>query len=149
MLIYQNGKFSAYGFSFALPDGFILNTEPDVCYTHGFGAWTPEGDCYVEWEIEHGCTGTYNELRELFNAGSGMYRINDISPIFVNGLSGHHVMYSDKTGQRYEIRLSSGNGNELSFRVKAEDTDILTAINSHAIQAAIQRIWPWEHEDDI
>ena len=149
MLVYQNGRFSAYGFSFTLPDGFILNTEPDVCYTHGLGAWTPDGNCYAEWEIEQDCTGTLNELRELFNSGSGMFRINDISPIIINGLPGHHVAYSDRRGQRYEIRLSSGNGNELSFRVKAEDTDILTAINSPAIQAAIQRIWPWEHEDDI
>ena len=148
MLVYQNGRFSAYGFSFALPDGFILNTEPDVCYTHGFGAWTPDGDCYVEWEIEQGCHGTYEELRELFIKGSGMFQINDINPIIINGLPGHHVLYSDRSGQRYEIRLSSGDGNELSFRVKAEATDILTAINSSAIQAVIQRIWPWDHEDN-
>ena len=149
MLVYQDGRFSAFGFSFALPDGFILNTEPDVCYTHGFGAWTPDGDCYVEWEIEQGCTGTLNELRELFNPGSGMFRINDIGPIIINGLPGHHVIYSDKSGQRYEIRLSSGDGNELSFRVKASDTDILTAIQTPAVQAAIKGIWPWGHEDDI
>ena len=148
MLVYQNGRFSAFGFSFALPDGFILNTEPDVCYTHGLGAWTPEGDCYVEWEIEQGCTGTLNELRELFAPGSGMFRITDISPIIINGLPGHHVAYSYKGGQRYEIRLSTGDGNEFSFRVESQCTDVLTTINSPAIQAAIQRIWPWEHEDN-
>ena len=82
-------------------------------------------------------------MRELFIDGSGMFPINDISPIIINGLPGHHVLYTDKTGQRYEIRLSNSDGDELSFRVKAEDTDILTAINSPAIRAAIQRIWPW------
>ena len=150
MLHYENGRFCACGFAFELPDGFLMNTEPDECFPRGFGAWAPgEEEIYVEWQIEIGCHGTYEELRELFIDGSGMYRINDISPIIINGLPGHHVLYTDKTGQRYEIRLSSGDGNELSFRVKAEDTDILTAINSPAIQAAIQRIWPWEHEDDI
>ena len=150
MLLYENGRFCACGFAFELPDGFLLNTEPMECFPRGFGAWAPgEEEIYVEWQIEMGCLGTYEELRELFIEGSGMFPINDISPIIINGLPGHHVLYTDKTGQRYEIRLSSGDGNELSFRVKAEDTDILTAINSPAIQAAIQRIWPWEHEDDI
>lgn len=148
MLVYQNGRFSAYGFSFALPDGFILNTEPDVCYTHGFGAWTPDGGCYVEWEIEHGCTGTLNELQQFFTPGSGMLRITDISPIMVNGFPGHHVAYSYKGGQRYEIRLSSGNGNELSFRVESQDTDILTVINTPAVQTAIKGIWPRKHESN-
>ena len=148
-LLYEKGKFCACGFAFEVPDGFLIITEPEECCPGGFGAWVP-GDkkIYVEWEIEKGCNGTYEELRELFIEGSGMFPINDISPIIINGLPGHHVLYTDKTGQRYEIRLSSGDGNELSFRVKAEDTDILTAINSPAIQAAIQRIWPWEHEDN-
>ena len=147
MLLYENGRFCACGFAFELPDGFLMNTEPDECFPRGFGAWASgEEEIYVEWQIEMGCHGTYEELRELFIDGSGMFPINDISPIIINGLPGHHVLYTDKTGQRYEIRLSSGDGNELSFRVKAEDTDILTAINSPAIPAAIQRIWPWEHE---
>lgn len=145
MLVYQKGRFSAYGFAFALPDGFILNTEPDVCYTHGFGAWTPNGECYVEWEIETCCNGTLNELRELFFSGSGMFPITDINPIIINGLPGHHVAYSYKGGQKYEIRLTSGDGNELSFRVEPQDTDVLTAINTPSVQAAIQRINPWEH----
>lgn len=147
MLLYENGKFCACGFAFELPDGFLMNTEPMECFPRGFGARAPgDEEIYVEWQIEMCCHGTYEELRELFIDGSGMFRINDISPIFINGLAGHHVMYSDRTGQRYEIRLSSGDGNELSFRVKAEDTDILTAIDSPAIQAAIQKIWPWEHK---
>lgn len=147
MLAYEKGRFCACGFAFELPDGFLLNTEPMECFPRGFGAWAPGNEeIYVEWQIEMGCNGTYEELRELFMDGSGMFRINDISPIIVNGLPGHHVIYSDRSGQRYEIRLSSGEGNELSFRVKAEGTDILTAINSPAIQAAIQRICPWGQE---
>lgn len=149
MLLYENGKFCACGFAFALPDGFLMNTEPMECFPRGFGAWAPdEEEIYVEWQIEMCCHGTYEELRELFFEGSGMFPIGDINPIFINGLSGHHVMYSDKTGQRYELRLSSGDGDELSFRVVAGDTDILTAVNSPAIQAAIKGIYPWEYEGE-
>ena len=149
MLLYKNGRFCACGFACEVPDGFLINTEPMECFPHGLGAWASgEEEIYVEWEIEIGCNGTYEELRELFIDGSGMFPINDISPIIINGFPGHHVLYTDKNGQRYEIRLSSGDSNELSFRVKAGDTDILTAINSLAIQAAIQRIWPWEHENN-
>ena len=150
MLLYENGKFCACGFAFELPSGFLMNTEPSECFPRGFGAWAPGGnEIYVEWQIETGCRGTYEELCELFIDGSGMFPINYISPIMINGLPGHHVIYSDRNGQRYEIRLSSGGNNELSFRVKAEDTDILTAINTPAVQSAIQKIWPWKCEDTI
>ena len=146
MLVCYDGKFCAGGFAFSLPDGFALVTEPEECLPCGFGAWTPDGRCYVEWEIEVGCRGTLNELQGLFTAGSGMFPLFDISPILINGLPGHHVAYSYKGGQRYEIRLSSPGGSELSFRVESHDTDVITAINTEHVQAAIQRIWPWELE---
>lgn len=150
MLVYEDGKFCACGFAFALPNGFILNTEPMMCFPCGFGAWAPEDDgIYIEWEIETGCKGTYNELRELFNEGSGMYRITDISPIFINQLSGHHVAYSDKHGQKYEIRLCSGGGQELSVRVSSENLDIATALEKPSVQSAISSIWPWEPKEVI
>lgn len=146
MLTYNDGKFCAYGFAFIVPDGYIINTEPEECFPCGFGAWTPDGKCYVEWEIENGCKGTFNELQELFISGSGMFPITDISPIIVNGLPGHHVAYSYKGGQRYEIRLASGDGNELSFRVESKETDVLTAIGSQPVQTAIKGIWTQGNE---
>lgn len=143
MLIFNNGRFCSCGFAFTVPNGFAINTEPLECFPCGFGAWTPNAESYVEWEIESGCKGTLNELRELFGNHAGMYPITDISPIIINDLPGHHVAYSYKLGQRYEIRLSSGEGNELSFRVESQEVDILTAIQSPAVQEAIKQIWPW------
>lgn len=142
MLLYNEGKFCACGFAFAVPNGFFINTEPLECFPCGFGAWDPKANCYVEWEIESNCKGTLDELRELFAPGSGMFLISHISPIIINGLPGHHVSYSYKGGQRYEIRLSSGDGDELSFRVESRETDIVTAIHSQSIQEAIREIWP-------
>lgn len=146
MLVYYDGRFCAGGFAFSLPDGFALVTEPEECLPCGFGAWPPDCSCYIEWEVESDCRGTLDELRELFSPGSGMFPITDISPIIINGLPGHHVAYSYKGGQRYEIRLSSGSGDELSFRVKSQETDILSAIQSEPVQAAIKNIRPWPEE---
>lgn len=140
MLIYCDGKFCSSGFAFAVPDGYRINTEPNECFTCGFGAWTPDGECYVEWEIESGCKGTFAELQELFRPGLGMFPITSISPIMINGLQGHHVAYSYKRGQRYEIWLLAEGNCELSFRVEALNSDVLTAINKPAIQDAIKKI---------
>lgn len=142
MLIYYDGKFCSSGFAFAVPNGYMINTEPDEGFPCGFGAWTPDGECYVEWEIESGCKGTLAELQELFSPGLGMFPITSISPILINGLQGHHVAYSYKRGQRYEIRLLAEGGCEISFRVEPLNSDVLTAIKKPAIQAAIKEIWP-------
>ena len=32
MLIYKQGRFWAEGISFQIPDGFYLDTSPDLCY---------------------------------------------------------------------------------------------------------------------
>ena len=148
MLIYDNGKFCVHGFAFEVPNGYAINTEPMECLPDGFGAWAAGGEeIYIEWEIETGCNGTYNELAALFIPGSGMFPITGINPIIINGLPGHHVVYSYKGGQRYEIRLSSGEGRELSFRVSSEDVDILTAVNVPSVQTAIKGIWPWKPKE--
>ena len=145
MLTFQNGGFTACGFAFTVPDGFRINTEPDIGLPDGFGTWSPDGNCYVEWEIEDGCNGTYEELKELFVLGPHSLPLLDISPVIVNGLPGHHVAYSCKRGQCYELRLSAGSSAELSFRVESNTADILTAIRTPAIRDAINRIHPTEN----
>ena len=142
MLQYKDGRFSAQGVSFSIPNGFFLETEPEFCYEYGFGAWTPDKQYYMEWQIETGCTGTENELRQLFETGSETKPLSEIQPVTVNGLAGHYTAYQNKNGQFFELRLSAHGGTEIALTVKSAGGDILAAMHTPSIKAAMDGIRP-------
>ncbi len=127
MLRYENGRFHALGVSFRLPEGFLLETEPEFCQEYGLGAWTPDRRYYVEWQIERDCRGTRYELEELFAPDSGIHSLGNIESVLVNGMKGHHVKYRSKDGERWEFRLTVGGGIEAVVTVRPAEGGVGTA----------------------
>ncbi len=117
MLLYKDEKFHAHGVAFAIPDGFLVEPAPDAIPQNGFVAYTPDQRYMVEWDVEQGCHGTKEELEELFLPGSAFLPLGPITPLTVNGLTGHQVMCRSNTDQRWEMRFDAGEGVELSVCV--------------------------------
>ena len=106
MLRFQNGRFYTHGVSFTMPDGFLMETEPEYVHQYGISAWSPDESCYVEWDVEEDCTGTESELQALFVEISPIQQLSEIQPVTVNGLSGHQVIYQSAGIYFLEVRLS-------------------------------------------
>ena len=53
MLRFQNGRFYTHGVSFTMPDGFLMETEPEFVHQYGISAWSPDESCYVEWDFHY------------------------------------------------------------------------------------------------
>ena len=119
MLLYKDGKFHTHGIWFAIPDGFLVEPAPDAIPQNGFVAYTPDQRYMVEWDVEQGCHGTKEELEELFLPGSAFLPLGPITPLTVNGLTGHQVMCRSNTDQRWEMRFDAGEDAELSVCIYA------------------------------
>ena len=117
MLLYKDGKFHTHGIWFTIPDGFLVDPAPDAIPQNGFVAYTPDQRYMVEWDVEQGCHGTKEELEELFLPGSAFLPLGPITPLTVNGLTGHQVMCRSNTDHRWEMRFDAGEGAELSVCV--------------------------------
>lgn len=117
MLLFKGGKFHTQDFVFAIPDGFLIDPAPAAIPENGLIAYTPDERYIVEWDVERNCHGTKEELEELFFEGSPFVSLCPITPISVNGLSGHQVMCRSNDGQRWEMRFAAGEGVELSVCV--------------------------------
>ncbi len=117
MLLYKDGKFHTNGIWFTIPDGFLVEPAPDAIPQSGFVAYTPDQRYMVEWDVEQGCHGTKEELEELFLPGGAFLPLGPITPLAVNGLTGHQVMCRSNTDQRWEMRFDAGEGVELSVCV--------------------------------
>ena len=117
MLLFKGGKFHTHGIAFKIPDGFLIDPAPAAIPQNGLIAYTPDERYIVEWDVEEGCHGTKEELEELFFEGSPFIPLCPITPISVNGLSGHQVMCRSNSDQRWEMRFAAGEGAELSVCV--------------------------------
>lgn len=140
MLHYLNGRFCADSFSFILPDGFYLETVPELCYEEGFGAWTPDKQNYIEWQIEVDCGGTKEELSKLFVPGTGMHLLEDIKEVEVNGVRGHMAFYRMRTDQVMEMRLGHPRGAQLCLLIRSGGKDIHALLETKDIKNVITGI---------
>lgn len=117
MLLYKGGKFHTQGIVFTIPDGFLIDPAPAAIPENGLIAYTPDQRYIVEWDVEGNCHGTQAELEELFFEGSPFVPLCPLTPISVNGLSGHQVMCRSSDDQRWEMRFAASAGVELSICV--------------------------------
>ena len=85
MLMYKQGRFWAEGGSFQTPDGFFLETDPNINYEKGVSAWNSAQSCLSMWVISENEAGTREGLEEQ---SRNFKPLSEITPITLNGLSG-------------------------------------------------------------
>ena len=51
MMLYKQGRFWVEGASFQIPEGFYIETDPDVNYERGLAAWDPTRTHLSLWAI--------------------------------------------------------------------------------------------------
>ena len=51
MMLYKQGRFWVEGASFQIPEGFYIETDPDVNYERGLAAWDPTRAHLYLWAI--------------------------------------------------------------------------------------------------
>lgn len=137
MLQWKDGRFHALGISFAIPDGFFLESEQETTHENGLSAWTPDMRCRVDWRIDEYDVSPYDGLNRLFSPNSGLNPQGGIERISVNGLSGFSALYETETAQFLEARLEAGEGGQLIVIIQDHKKDIVSLIRSKEIQAVL------------
>ena len=62
MLMYKQGRLWTEGASICIPDGFFLETDPDINYERGLSAWNSTQSCLYMWVISENEVGTREGL---------------------------------------------------------------------------------------
>ena len=118
MILFQNGRFYRDKVSFLVPDGFYFEEDREINEEHGFCVWSPEKDFLCSWNFYEGCMGSRAELENWLSPECGFTPLSPITPIQINGLPGHFLLYKNQRDQYYEARFDLGKGEELSFLVE-------------------------------
>lgn len=143
MLFYKDGRFHAYGVSFQIPDGFYLETCPDEQYDNGFMLYPPDRSFWVQLMVCGDCMDTQKEFEYTFSDIMSLRSQEGITPVCLDGLSGHQAIYTIWGRPYYEIRLNLPWGKELYNFVLVITTtkiSILAAIEHPGVVALIDSI---------
>lgn len=142
MVRFQNGRFYTHGVSFAIPEGYFLETEPEFVHEYGLGAWTPDKTCFVEWDVEENCLGTKRELSDLFQESSGVRKMSEIQSVSINGLLGHQADYQREQKYFFELRLSLKENSEFVFLASGTKENMLSWKKSSDLAQVLNNINP-------
>lgn len=135
MLHYQNGRFDMGKASFILPDGFYVESDIDLTEGSGFCAWDPERKYLFRWRCFRDCEGPAEELKKWFLPDVGLIPLSEITPVAVNGLTGHGVLYHSRVSEYCEARFDLGEGEQLVLMVESRVEKAKDILSSDAFQA--------------
>ena len=91
MLLYKNGRFHTGKASFALPDGFYLESDIELTEGSALCAWDPERKYLFRWQHFRDGEGSARELQKWFLPDSGLTPLSEVVPVSIYGLSLIHI----------------------------------------------------------
>ena len=123
MFHYLNHRFHWNNISFQIPDGYYLDSDPEMPDKNSIWLISPKLDFRVSITIT---TCSEDTLSTLSNSISDMnpQLIAPIAPISFNGLRGHHAAYRLIRPRYYEIFLDLGLGELLNVLMWSTNDDI-------------------------
>ncbi len=139
MLLYKQGRFYTKGASFIIPDGFYLDTSPDLCYDVGMTALDPTCSHSYIWAIFVSYQGTKETLEDLPQMGCRL--LTKSTPIQINGLSGHWIIWTMGIGSGcYEVRFDLGGNKHFTLMMDAHECDIHKIMESAEFHSVLEGI---------
>ena len=111
MLQYKNHRFYYEGVSFALPDGYYLDTNYGDGAEDALDFWTKDMSLRIRIAIEHETKGPLQELNSVIRDMEDCVVLEGPEANLLNGLAGYRATYDSGRRQYCEMRyVVSGTG---------------------------------------
>jgi len=144
MLLYKNHRFYCHGISFAIPEGFYLDTNYDDIHQDTLNLWSEDKSLYICVGVHEGTRGARQELSFILHGLEDILITDPMKPVSLGGLSGYAGAYLSEPKHYWEAHLHiSGEGNdqvELLLLIRSKENllseeTICELINQIGIQA--------------
>lgn len=142
MLQYKNHRVHCHGISFAIPEGYLLDTSYEEVPQDTLHLWSEDEKLYVRIGLEYDTKGPLLELNFILTELEECVVIKEPVAVLYGGLAGFKTVYSVGEVHYAEIRLaipSTGktqNDLLLLFRVNGKP------LKENEVEAIIQMIDP-------
>ena len=149
MLLYQKGRFSLEGVSFAVPDGFYVECDPDEVRVNaiavdGLLLYPSDFACRMEILFQYDCGAPKEELEEFLDDTTVVQLQRELRPITCNGLVGCEAWYGTPEEYYYEARFlvrSGARQHNLCFLMVGENPldKLLTRPDIAALRSSLRK----------
>lgn len=113
MLLHKSHRFYYEGVSFAIPDGYYLDTNYGDGAADALDFWTKDKSLRIRIAIERETKGPLAELNSVIRNLEDCIVLEDPDAILLNGLTGYRAVYDSGRRQYCEIRCAmSGSGDQ-------------------------------------
>lgn len=142
MLQYKNHRVHCQGISFAIPEGYFLDTSYEEVPQDTLHLWTENERLYVRLGLEYDTKGPLQELNFILRELEECVVIKEPSAVIYGGLAGFKTAYSVGEVHYAEVRLAVTTGdtvqNDLLILVRGKGVPL----NESEIEAILQEINP-------
>ena len=112
MLLYENHRFYFGGVSFAIPDGYYLDTNYGDGAENSLDFWTKDMSLRIRIAIEQETKGPLVELNSVIRDLEDCVVLEGPDAILQNGLAGYKAIYDTGRRQYCEMRYAVPGGGE-------------------------------------
>lgn len=141
MLRFMGGRFHMPGASITIPEGFYLNSDPEL--VDDFGVFIVPKDQAYSVRLSFSNDGRTDEvLREILGQYDEYSMIRENAAIDNNGLRGHDTIYTSSSVGYYEARFQLADQRNLLCLVTTKSAaleGILAGQEFHMVMAGIRR----------
>ena len=123
MFHYLNHRLHWNNISFQIPNGYYLDSDPELPDKHTIWLISPNRDYRAAVTIMPSDEDTLSALSASISDMNGEL-ITPIAPISVGGLHGHHASYRLTRPRYYEVFLDLGHGELLNILIWSADNGI-------------------------
>ena len=106
MLLYKNHRFFYEGVSFAIPDGYCLDTNYGDGAEDSLDFWTADKSLRIRIAIEKETKGPRAELNYVIRELEECVVLEGPKAVMMNGLAGYQATYDTGSRQYCELRFS-------------------------------------------
>ena len=142
MLQYKNHRIHCRGISFAIPEGYFLDTSYEEVPQDTLHLWTEDERLYVRIGLEYDTRGPLQELNFILRELEECVVSKEPSAVIYGGLAGFRTAYSVGEVHYAEVRLAVPSRetaqNDLLILVRGKGVPL----NESEIEAVLQEINP-------
>lgn len=128
MLQYKNHRIYCQGISFAIPDGYLLDTSYEEVPQDTLHLWTEDERLYVRIGLEYDTKGPLQELDFILRELEECVVVKEPTAAIYGGLAGFKTTYSVGDVHYGEVRLAvptkDGTKNDLLILVRCKGTPL-------------------------
>ena len=142
MLLIKECVLTAPGVEIHIPSGFYLGSDDESLVYNGITVYCQDETYRMVWQInEDEDRSTEDGVRYLLEEMCESEILLPVTPIVVNGLSGHCAAYTDGRNGNYEARFSLADNRQIYFYIITEQgVDIEEVMKTPEFQKALTSV---------